>query len=249
MKKYTGVLALAILGFTAQVQADTVFGLYAGADFWPGKVVGGFANSEQIQDFALKDSSNTAYYLAIEHFVPVLPNIRIQHVALETQGQTLLNTSFNFAGRSFAAGSTVQARLDLTSTDYILYYELLDNALLAVDLGVNAKHLKGDVSVINANVRGSEHLNAWLPMLYLDSKIGIVPGEFDVFASGSAAHYNGNHLYDIQAGLGYQLLTNPLLNARVKLGYRLMDLRLDDVNNLYADLKFKGIFAGLEVHF
>jgi hypothetical protein len=36
---------------------------------------------------------------------------------------------------------------------------------------------------------------------------------------------------------------------RLKLGYRAMNLRLDDVDNLHADLDFKGVFAGIELHF
>lgn len=249
MKKYTCALALMVMGFNGQVQADTVLGVYAGADFWQSKTTGGFANTEQMQPFDFKNKTQQAYYLALEHFVPVVPNIRIQYMPLETQGLATLNNSFNFAGTSFTAGSTVQGSLDLDNTDYILYYELLDNALVSLDLGLNAKHLKGDVTVATGNLQGTERLNEWLPMLYVDTKIGILATRFDLFAAGSATRYKDSHLYDLQAGIGYQLVDNLLLDVRFKVGYRAMDLRLDDVNDLYADLEFKGVFAGVEIHF
>lgn len=249
MKKFSCALVFTVMAWNGQVQAETVLGVYAGADFWQSKTTGGFANTDQKQPFDFENESQQAYYLAFEHFVPVLPNIRIQYMPLETQGQTLLNNTFNFAGTSFSAGSTVLGSLDLDSTDYILYYELFDNPLLSLDLGLNAKHLKGDVTVATGSLRGAERLNEWLPMLYIDTKIGILATGLDVFASGSATRYNDSHLYDLQAGIGYQLVDNLLLDVRFKVGYRAMDLQLDDVNDLYADLEFKGVFAGVEIHF
>ncbi len=249
MKKTLSLISLSLCTLSSLAQADTVLGIYAGADAWRTETTGSFAKSEQTQQFAFEDASQHAFHLALEHFVPVLPNIRVQYSTLETTGSTTLTQSFDFGDAVFPPGSVVQSDLDLSNTDYTLYYELLDNALAEIDLGLTAKHIKGDVSVVTGQLSAFEEVNQWLPMLYLDTKVGVLGTGLDVFFSGNATRWQDSHLYDVQAGLGYELLDNLLLDMRLKVGYRVVDLQLDDIDNLYADLKFAGVFAGLTFHF
>ncbi|GGW64775.1 TIGR04219 family outer membrane beta-barrel protein [Alishewanella tabrizica] len=234
---------------SASAHADSVIGLYAGADAWRASTTGGFANTTRLSTFEFADTTQPGYFIALEHFIPLLPNIRLQHMSLATEGQTRLNESFVFADTPFAAGSRLQASFDVTSTDYILYYEIFDNPLFSFDAGVSAKQLKGDISASSGSLRGAQTLNEWIPMLYVDSKIALFTTGFDLFATGSATRYDGSHLYDVQAGFAYRLMDNALVDMRVKLGYRSLDIQLDDVSSLYADLQFKGVFAGVDIHF
>ena len=248
MKRCFGLFG-ALLFLSNTAQADTVLGLYAGADFWPTQVDGGFANSEQTQAFNFEDESQQAFYVALEHPLPLIPNLRIQYQTLETQGNTLLNNTFTFGGISYSQGSNLETELDLSSTDYILYYEVLDNGLITLDLGVTAKHLKGYAVARTASIGAIQDVNQVVPMLYVDTRIGILGTDLDVFATANATRWQDSHLYDAQAGFGYQVLDNLLIDLRIKVGYRTVDLRLDDIDNLYADLQFKGAFAGVELHF
>lgn len=249
MQRFSYAIVMVCLGITAQAQADTLLGVYAGADLWQSNNSGRFANNEPMQTFDFKDSSQQAYYVAFEHFVPIVPNVRLQHLALETQGGARLGNDLTFAGRGFNAGEQITSSLTLRSTDYILYYELFDNPLFSFDLGLSAKHLKGDFAVANTAGTATEKLNQWLPMLYLDTKVSIWATGLDVFVSGSLSAVKDGQLYDAQAGVAYQLIDTLLVDARLKLGFRAMDLRLDSLDNLYADMTFKGVFAGIELHF
>lgn len=249
MQRFSYAIVMACLGISAQAQADTVLGVYAGADLWQSNNSGRFANNEPMQTFDFKDRSQQAYYVAFEHFVPIVPNVRLQHLTLETQGGARLGNNLSFAGSSFNAGEQITSSLTLRSTDYILYYELFDNPLFSFDLGFSAKHLKGDFAVANTESTATEQLNQWLPMLYLDTKVSILATGLEVFASGSLSAVKDGQLYDAQAGVAYQLVDTLLVDARLKLGFRAMDLRLDSLDNLYADMTFKGVFAGIELHF
>ena len=42
---------------------------------------------------------------------------------------------------------------------------------------------------------------------------------------------------------------NLAIDLTLQLGYRAVTLELDDLDDIYSDLEFKGIYAGLEVHF
>lgn len=247
--KISKAAILSIVMCSASVHADSVLGLYAGADAWRASTAGGFANTTRLSTFEFADATQPAYFIALEHFIPLLPNVRLQHMSLATDGQTRLTETFVFADTAFAAGTALQASFDVTSTDYILYYEIFDNPLFSLDLGVNAKQLNGEISAASGSLQGTQVINEWIPMVYVDSKIALYATGFDIFATGSATRYDGSHLYDVQAGLAYQLLDNALVDMRLKLGYRSLDIQLDDVSSLYADLQFKGVFAGVEIHF
>lgn len=243
------LLVVTLLCGSLPVQADTLFGLYAGVDSWQSSLGGSFANRSQQQDFSFKTKNQLDYYLAIEHFLPFLPNLRLQRGSLTSKGFTTLEQSFDFAGQSYVIGSNLDAELALNTSDFILYYQLFDNVLFHLNLGVNAKKLTGDVSVASEQRIAAQRVEQWLPMLYTDGKLSLFGTGIDVFASAHLTSIKRSNIYDIQAGFGYHLVNNMFLDARFKLGYRAVDMRLDNLDNLYADLTFQGIFAGVEVHF
>ncbi|MDX3773146.1 TIGR04219 family outer membrane beta-barrel protein [Chromatiaceae bacterium AAb-1] len=252
MKKQALMLSLGGLLLTSAVQADTLLGVYVGGDVWRTQTEGGFANSDQLQQFGFDDKSQASFYVALEHPIPLLPNIRIQHNKLESQGVTTLNSTFTFDDQVFAADTTVANRVDLSNTDYVLYYEILDNSLVSLDFGINAKHVKGSVDVAEQGVNGlsaSHSASQFVPMIYTSAIVGLPFTGLDVFAQGSYAALDDNRIYDIQAGLAYKLIDNLVVDMRIKVGYRAVNLKLDDIDDLYTDLDFKGVFAGIELHF
>lgn len=252
MKKQALMLSLSSLLLTSAVQADTLLGVYLGGDVWRTKTEGGFANSNELQSFNFNDKTQGSFYVALEHPIPLLPNIRIQHNGLESQGLTTLDSAFTFNDQVFLAGTDVNNRLDLTNTDYVLYYEILDNSLVSLDFGVNAKHVKAKVDVADsATGVFSAHQSASqvVPMLYTSAIVGLPLTGLDIFAQGSYAALDDNRLYDVQAGIAYKVIDNLVVDVRVKVGYRAVNLKLDDIDDLYTDIDFKGAFAGIEVHF
>jgi hypothetical protein len=56
-------------------------------------------------------------------------------------------------------------------------------------------------------------------------------------------------LYDYQVGVNYLFIDNLAVEVGVTLGYRALSLQLEDLDNLYTDMDFKGAYLGLNVHF
>lgn len=251
MKKTALILSLSSILLSSAVSADTLLGLYIGADGWNAATKGSFADTGAMQQFKFDDKTQTSFYVALEHPIPLLPNIRLQHNKLEASGVTTLDANFSFADSGFLAGSQVNNQVDLTNTDYVLYYEILDNDLVSLDFGVNGKYIKGSVGVSQTagNLAGVQNVSQIIPMLYTSANVGLPLTGLDLFAQGSFVSYSGSRLYDVQAGIGYALLDNLAVNMRLKAGYRAVNLRLDDIDDLYADLDFTGIFVGVEFHF
>uniref|UniRef100_A0A486XL92 Outer membrane protein n=1 Tax=Rheinheimera sp. BAL341 TaxID=1708203 RepID=A0A486XL92_9GAMM len=250
MKKWSLIVGLSSGLLTASVQADTLLGLYIGADAWQPESTGGFAESSQSQSFEFGGKTQATYFFSVEHPIPLVPNVRIQHNQLNVVGSTSLTRDFSFAGEEFSAGSTVYNKLDLSNTDYVLYYEILDTDVFSVDLGISAKSVKGDVEVSTSdNAPATRTLSVYIPTLYGAAKVGLPLTGLDVFGQGTYVSYDGNQLYDVQFGVGYSLVDNLALDMRLKLGYRTVYLRLDDAEGVYTNIDFDGYFAGVELHF
>ena len=50
---------------------------------WQTDTQGGFADSNNTADFNFDDETNTALYIAFEHPVPFLPNVKVNHTTLD----------------------------------------------------------------------------------------------------------------------------------------------------------------------
>lgn len=252
MKKTALILSLGSVLLAGTAHADTLLGIYVGADGWQSSAKGSFAQTDVQQDFNFKDKTQTSYHLALEHPLPLVPNIRLQHNKLTSTGITDISAGFTLAGETFATATEVANQIDLSNTDYVLYYELFDNSLFSLDLGINGKHIKGDVLVAETAADGisaSQSISQLVPMLYTSAALGLPLTGLELFARGSIVSYDGSQLYDAQAGVAYAFMDNLALDLTLKLGYRAVNMRLDDIDDLYADLKFNGVFAGLEIHF
>ena len=252
MKKLA--ITLSMIGVCASFnsQADTLLGLYAGAQGWNMETAGGFSEDGQNTDFAFEDKTQTNIYAAFEHPIPLIPNIKVQRTEMNTQGDTNLTTNFTFGGQLFTMNSDATSDVELTSTDIILYYELFDNDLISFDIGLNAKYLDGTLVVTekdNPDSTAMEEFSGAVPMLYSRLELGIPFTGFGAFAEGSYLSVDDHSLTDYQAAITYSLMENLALDVTFQVGYRTVTLELEDLDNIYSDLEFKGAFAGIEIHF
>ena len=67
MKKGLLAAALGCALVSTASQADTIAGVYVGAQTWQTDTSGGFADSNNTTDFNFDDENNTSVYIAFEH--------------------------------------------------------------------------------------------------------------------------------------------------------------------------------------
>ncbi|MCV2886638.1 TIGR04219 family outer membrane beta-barrel protein [Aestuariibacter sp. AA17] len=252
MKK--SLLLTALVGSLSAnvVMADTIFGLYAGAQAWNMDTEGGFANSSTLTNFNFDKETKSTFYVAVEHPIPFIPNIKVARTDMDTGGSTVLQNSFTFDGQLFTSQTNVNTDIALSSTDFILYYELFDNDLISFDLGVNGKYIDGDLFVVDATDSSNaarERFSGVVPMLYSRFAVGMPLTGFGFFAEGNFLSIDDHTLTDYQAAVTYDVLDNPAVDLDLQLGYRVMKLELEDLDDIYSDIEFKGFYAGVEVHF
>jgi len=241
------LFASALLATSAS--ADTLLGVYAGVGQWQTEYSGNFGAAPiDFNDLNIDEETNNTYFIVLEHPLPILPNIRIQHVSLETQSEATLNEGFVFDDIAFPAGENAVTDIDLSHTDAVLYYEVLDN-WVNLDLGLTLRAFEGDASVSSASTSLTEtvELDAIIPMLYGKAKFDLPLTGWSIAASANLISYDSNSLNDYSAAIAYNSNLLIVFDLGVELGYRSMTLELDE--KLNTDVELTGPYASFTVNF
>ncbi|WP_100644409.1 TIGR04219 family outer membrane beta-barrel protein [Alteromonas facilis] len=251
MRKTIIAAATVFAASSFSAHADTVLGVYAGAQGWDMSTAGGFADESSITQFNFDSQTNGSVYVALEHPVPFVPNVKVSRTNLDTNGRTTLTSSFTFNGELFTADSLVSTDIDLTATDFILYYEIFDNDLVSVDIGINGKYVDGNLLVTDSasSITATQAFSGVVPMGYSRIAFGLPFTGLGVYAEGSYLAIDDSKVSDYQIAVTYSFIESLALDLTLQLGYRDTTVELDDLDNTYSDLTFDGAFAGIEFHF
>ena len=227
--------------------ADLI-GLYAVADGWRYDGTADIAQTGTTPEhFELGNKTVPSLAVAFEHPAPLVPNVRLQYTRLK--GNDRLNTlAFRFDDKLYVG--QVDFALDATTTDLIAYYELLDN-VVSVDAGVGAKLIDGDLTASGnlATTTSTVSVRQAIPVLYASATVKLPLTGLSVTASGNGLSYNGSSISDVSGAVQYKVVDVPMFDLNLRAGYRQVQLKLRDVEDLDAEATFKGPFLGVQAHF
>lgn len=226
MKKLA--LSCLILAVMGTAHAD-IIGAKASVDYWDYNTNTSQATGNNIN---LEDDYGLAFEVSVEHPVPLIPNAKIKHLNLKTDGKSNFTNTANY-------------NFDLDYSDFILYYEILDT-IVSVDVGLGAKVLDGQ---LKQNHLVANSVSETLPLAYVQAGLKL---PFTGLSAKAEANYakNSDHVVtDAQAEVKYNFIDNMLLDIGLKAGYRILDIKFDEGSANETQFEFKGPYLGLEVHF
>lgn len=240
--------AVLLSGLTLPALADSI-GVRAGAYMWnpdiSGTVRAGGEKVDLHDDLGFSDENANVFFVSIEHPLPLLPNLLLQHTQLDTNATHTLNRTITFDDTTYIASDRVKTTLDLSHTDATLYYELLDN-WVELDLGLTVRVFENGVK-IKSEITGQNaklDFNSVIPMVYAAARFNLPLSGLYVAVDGNGIGYSGNTLFDYRAMVGYE---SPMgLGAQV--GIRNFDLNYQDGDD-EGDVKIDGAFAEVFYHF
>ena len=180
----------------------------------------------------LENDHSMSFSIAVEHPVPFLPNIKIKHTDLQAES----NQSFS---------GLKHHQVDLDYSDFILYYEILDN-IISADIGFGAKRLEG---TLRQNDTQTQDISGTIPMVYAQAGAKLPFTGLSAGAEVSFSSLDHDKITDAQAELKYNFIDTLLVDVGAKVGYRILDIQLDEGSNQEAKLKFKGPYFGIDVNF
>ena len=245
MKKI--LLASAVLGciMATSAHAATVVGFKIGGDYWRADTSGTFSDKGQPQQgFDYSSSAQGSYWFAVEHPLPFVPNLKIRENSLDQKG-SLANADFSFNGHDFK--DNVTSYTDLSNTDFVLDYELLDNDILSFDLGAAYKLMNGSLRVQDAGHPEEKDVDSGIVMGYASTHVSM-PGLGLFGFADLMLGVNESNVHDYAVGLGWQF-DGVAVDTRVRVGYREFAFDVNNFSGISADSKFDGYFAGVEIDF
>lgn len=250
MKTSLAIVCAGVLA-TSAAHADTLLGVYAGGQMWAMESEGAFASNTDLATFTFDDERQGSIYIALEHFIPLVPNVKLARTTLDTDGFTQLNSSFSFGGESFSTDTQLATDIQMTMTDHILYYEIFDNELISFDLGVNAKRIDATLMVdeVGGSASATQDIDGYIPMAYSKIEFGIPATDWSIFAEGSYLAIDDHTISDLNAAFEYRVIDSLAVNVALQIGARAVTIELDDLDDTFTDFEFSGVYAGVEVHF
>ena len=251
MKK--SLLALALGGMLATAaQADFVR-VEAGLGMWDQSVAGDiqYNGNPAFTTDSLGYSTETKPYawMYVKHFVPVIPNLRLEYAAVEFSGTTTQTFTFN---NQVFTGST-DSTLTMDQLDAILYYNILDNtAWITVDLGLDIKSMDGQFQAYSTptTVNVNESQTLILPLAYGRGRVEIPGTDLGFEAEVKYLGYKDSKISDMSIKADYTLVDMiPFVDLGIEAGYRTQTINLDasDIGSLDTSLTLDvdGVFLGI----
>lgn len=230
-------------------QAETLFGFYAGAGTWQqafsGDVASGAEDVDLERDLDFDRERNNVLYAGLEHGVPVLPNVRVNHAKVAGDGRSVLTRTVEFRGETFSISEDVASDIELTQSDAVLYYELLDN-VVSLDLGIAARWIDGEIEVASESAVAQAEFEGVLPLLYARGRVDLPLSGLWVGAQAMGLAFDGHSLIDASAQVGW---TSPV-GLGAELGWRTLRLDLDSVDDIdNAEIDMSGPYAAVNFYF
>ena len=206
--------------------ADFV-GVHAGIGVWQSNPSGdvGITPVDLESTLGFDEEDSQFVFVAIEHPVPVLPNVKLQYVDLTWSGDALITAGTILDDQPFIVDEVVDARLDISHLDATFYYEVLDN-IVDLDIGLTARIFDGEVSYIGDLQEESVELDAIVPLAYGSAGFNLPLTGWSVSATANWMNVDEFTLIDWAAELQYDWKIAPALELGVIVGYREMQIEL-----------------------
>lgn len=240
-----------ILMATTQAQADTILGIYAGVGSWNAGTDGVFSsdgdNIDVASDLGFDSEQQNFLYAALEHPIPFLPNIKLSRTDLDNQAVNNLQADIQFENVNFPASQQVDTTLDLSHTDVVAYYEILDN-WVSLDIGLTARNFSGKARLRAdaQNLDEQVEIEAWVPLAYGKAQFDLPFTGFYAGGEINAIAFDDNGITDYSLRVGYE----SAFRFGAELGYRKMTLELEDVDDdgFRGDVSADGFYFALTLH-
>lgn len=201
-----------ILTFSLSVQADTLLGADIEVGLWSPSYDAGDATDNVT-------GKNTSVFASatIEHPAPFFPNLKI------------------------SASKVNSSAYGYTKIDYTGYYEILDNDLVSIDVGLGVSDFQ------NGDYLG-QSFSEMLPHLYFDAEVSFPLSNITAYTDIHYLSLDGNSMTDAIVGLRYDF-NLIAADIGVKAGYRSQRIDVEDFDQLSFDIETKGAFIGLQADF
>lgn len=245
------VLKGMIVGFmvtAGSAQAD-LLGARIGVDYWQVQPKLSAGDPGKAGRLVLDDATELAWNGRFEHPLPLLPNIAVRYQHSDVSANAALTNSLVLAQKTFAAGTIASQHNSMKHIDLTGYYEVLDNPVLSLDLGLTARLLQSDVGLTTSSTAASRELSVVLPMVFVDAEIGLWGTDTHWFFTGNYSRYQSDQNYDWRSGIAWRFIDIAMFQAHLRAGWQHSQTNISNRDQLDFTAANDGGFIGIDVDF
>lgn len=183
-----------------------------------------------------KSASGSNYlYADFSHFMPVIPNARIEKLSYLIDSKT---------------GSE---KVAIKQNDFIAYWgapfvPTITADSLNINYGLSIKNIKGTIDTGS----GNKIFNKNIPLAYLNVRLNLPFAPLKLEATTKILSYNGSKITDNEAKMSIKLpVPVEFIDFNLDIGYKSQNLIISEnlVDSLDAKVKTSGAFFGLNGRF
>lgn len=218
----------------------------------------GTTKFDLVDQAALGSTDDNSYiWVVFDHPVPIIPNLRIEQTVLKSTGTKAITGGIPGL---FTTSADVDSTLDLSHTDFILYWGVPFGTWLPfideLDFGIGAKAFNGSLlmeeSLAGTALVDQSFAGAMLPYGY--GKLRVEPPLMLGLGFEAEVKYLSIDLGSVTSDFTEAIVkadwgfTAPIpvvdIKAGLEVGYRQMIINID-APDLNTDVDFSGVFFGL----
>ncbi|KZY74825.1 hypothetical protein A3742_12360 [Oleiphilus sp. HI0071] len=239
------LLAVAALPFSAT--AD-VLGGEVTVSYWDAAYSGDVTDRSSQDTIDLEDDLKldgggfVEFTAALEHAIPIIPNVKVRHIDLDETADGSISATFD----GIAFSGDVTTNLDLSHSSAVLYYEVLDT-FVSLDLGLEARIFDGQLRIEDksgSNGVSETKIDDTLPLAYVAASVDLPLTGLSVGAEVSGVSYSGDKVMDAKAAVRYNIGL-----FLIEGGYRSMSITVDDVSGIDVDADLSGAYLTTGIDF
>ncbi|MGB5217801.1 MAG: hypothetical protein WBN66_05840 [Smithella sp.] len=190
------------------------------------------------------------YFPGVEAFFSIGDHeITVSFSQFDLSGSKHISDEIIFNGDTYPAGTNVDSELNTSMIDLEYQYKFLnlENFLAGFSLGLigKIKYLDGEASIRSSESEDQQDFQIPMPMIGLGVNVGILADILEARAKVAGMGYDSSFVYDAMA----EVSVTPFPFMDITGGYRVMSLKIDDIDDIYTKLDFYGPYVGLSISF
>jgi hypothetical protein len=179
--------------------------------------------------------------------------VTFMYAHVHCSGEKNIEKTINFNGNVFNVNAFVESEMTARIFDLEYQYKLINfkNILAGLSFGIvlKVKYIDAEAK-LHSSTAGStydekQNLRVPVPMLGLAAQVGILANILEARAKVTGMGYSNNYFYDAMADVA----VTPFPFLDIHAGYRAMAVKVDNISDVYADMRFYGPYAGLKIGF
>jgi len=249
----TGLLLSSVSCLTAPLHAD-VIGVHGKAGVWHMNYSGEFKDTGDLNSTLVDVEDDLGFdtetlgfaEISFEHPIPVVPNVKLGYLNIDTSETNNLSRTITFNGETFTANTDISSGFKAKMYDFTMYYELLDNWIQA-DVGLTVRYMDVDISAktLDNAVSTEESFEFPLPLLYGNAQFDLPLTNVYANITANGIAIDDAYALDAQAAIGWM----PLEFIGGEVGYRHFTIDADDLDDYEFDITLSGPYIALKADF